>query len=96
MLNHKNFRVQLAMYLIRGADVVTAPPKTPKRMRVEEDLPAFRLAKGNHFPAKIPKRKNCVMCYRRDNAKLEKATTTRCTTCEKPYCLSFWEEWHAE
>ena len=93
-LDHKNFRLQLAMYLIRGADVVTAPPKTPKRIRVEESLPAFRLAKGNHFPAKLGTRGNCVMCYRRGDAKLEKRTSTQCTTCGKPLCISCWEEWH--
>ncbi len=84
------------MLLTRGGDVVTAPSLVPKCIRVEESLPEFRLQPGTHFPADMDTRKDCVMSYRRDNAKLEKATTTQCTTCEKPLCLSCWEEWHAK
>ena len=84
------------MLLTRGGDVVTAPAKLPKRVRVEESLPEFRLRPGTHFPAEMEGRKNCVMCYHRDGSKAQIQVQVMCVTCKKPLHVQCWAEWHAE
>lgn len=92
-MTHKSFRVQLAMYLIRGNDGDIAPPKAPKRMRIEETLPAFRLNPGTHFPVETDLRRNCVMCFRRTPS-VASGTKIQCSTCQKPLHIACWMDWH--
>ncbi len=50
MLTHKHCRVQRSMLLTRGGDVVTAPAKLPKCVRVEKIAPRVPPAAGKGPP----------------------------------------------
>ena len=84
---HEQFRIELSKGLLMSVAVDTMDDVTHTSGQIPRPLPPPARLTERHFPGRLPRQANCVVCSGK-RGKGRKTTTYSCKQCKIPMCVA--------